>query len=175
MTPLEGSGDGITGQPLAAISISLWSSGVELRLGTLSSPFVIKMTVEGHGHGLGAFICNVWNESASAWLVDSWPVSIAEICSNDTDCASVVTCHAHHLTSFALVANEFSSAENLFDLQVWAKNPFGLVVVMTLLLVSIGLITYSFCWHVRGLRDGRAVVPDEVNTTAYAKQLLVAG
>ena len=59
MMPLERSGYGVTGQPLAAISISLWSLSVELKLETLSSPFVINMTVEGRGLGLGAFTCDV--------------------------------------------------------------------------------------------------------------------
>eukprot|EP01051_Picozoa_sp_SAG22_P019225 SAG22_NODE_3482_length_1687_cov_1.232997_1_plen_520_part_10 len=164
-------------RPLAVISITLWhDDGHELQLGKLPSPFTINMTIDGH-HQPGRISCNRWGPQVDggSWLYDSDPVQVFETTCGSTNC-TVVTCHADHLTDFALVSNELGSASDLFSVSVWANNLLGLCIVLTLAGLSIGITLYSYCFHVKRLRrNPEAVDVDAESSTQYARWLRVVG
>ena len=112
---------------VAAVSITLWANQHELQLGRLKIPFVILMNLPG-GFDFNTIACGRYDKEAGngSWVYDSRPVSESNLttCANE-DCtvnSTAVTCHAYHLTDFALVSNDLGSASDLFSAGMWETH-----------------------------------------------------
>eukprot|EP01052_Picozoa_sp_SAG31_P027732 SAG31_NODE_2619_length_5365_cov_3.812002_2_plen_1415_part_00 len=172
--------------PVAAMSVTFFEAGgEEIELGNLSLPILLRFTVRNSSlEELAQLGCYFW-DSSGAWAFDGVPVQTdaVVVCDNlpfesSRECRTEhkLTCHAHHLTDFALVHNDFGTASELFSLSAWAKNLTGLVAVLVLLGLSIGMLAWSFCRHQRQYRgEDTAVGLQNAAATMYARALLASG
>ena len=120
--------------------------------------------------------CAHWDAAAGGWVADGEVVARS---GNGTLCAF------SHLTAFGGFVgptNELGSVEDLFSLDMWAKNLLGLVVVLFLLGSTCVIICWSLCGYLRSLRKhGREVpvaetIQDEMKAQrAAAAAALAAG
>eukprot|EP01052_Picozoa_sp_SAG31_P044879 SAG31_NODE_7988_length_1546_cov_4.508815_1_plen_256_part_10 len=71
-------------------------------------------------------------------------------------------------------ANELASVDEVFSLAAWADNILGLVMVLSIFVCVVVTVMYSFCKHIRNLRETKERVVDRqtVLSTTYAKRLL---
>jgi hypothetical protein len=142
------------------------NSGVVLPVNNaIRDPFVLTLTFNESDSAMLAS-CAHWNESMQEWIMDGALVFRT---------AATIDCSFTHLTSFGgfmSPANELASVRELFDVDSWAKNVPGLVIVLSLLITIVVAVAWS--WHVYTKsvrRGGRAVLVHEVASTEYGRSL----
>jgi hypothetical protein len=132
-------------------------------------PFVFTLVLNESDSATSAS-CAHWNESLQDWIMDGTLVART---------AGTIDCSFTHLTSFggfSTPANELASVRELFDIDRWAKNVPGLVIVLSLLIIVFVGIVWSWCTYAKSLgQAGRAApVQGEIASTEYGRNLFVA-
>jgi hypothetical protein len=86
-----------------------------------------------------------------------------------------IVCAFDHLTSFGGFMkprmNELGSVDALFDLDRWANNVLGLVICLSLLLITFVITMWSFCDYVKTFKKTGKTISDKGHSE-YARNLV---
>jgi alpha-tubulin suppressor-like RCC1 family protein len=142
--------------------------GAEVSVRNLTHPFELTLLILDNATQEDEVVsCAHFSPVLDKWVNDGVLVS---------QTATSMQCQFTHLTAFGgfSVPNSLSSVDDLFSLDLWAKNLVGLVAVLCLLAITVGIIVWSLCAYIRSVRmKGRAVsIEDQVTTTHYAASLV---
>ena len=154
---------------------SVWftgSSGEELKIQNLTTPFIIKLNLPSsyNGNQINESAgCAYWNTYLRAWVHETEPVERSD---------RWLACAFDHLTDFGGFLgpkNELASAQELLELDTWANNLLGLAVVLTLLCTTLVTLSWSLRAYTRDVRrTGRVVAIHGVSTATHYARGLVA-